>query len=67
MTLFVVEYILYSGKWVVSTGSPHVYNSSNLGCGTVTDRDGVILMDIGDGRTYSDNAETPGFHNALAG
>ena len=58
MTLFVVEYILYSGKWVVSTGSPHVYNSSNLGCGTVTDRDGVILMDIGDGRTYSDNAET---------
>ena len=58
MAVFVAEYILYSGKCVVSAGSPHVYNSSNLGCGTVVDRDDVILLDIGDGRTYSDNSET---------
>lgn len=58
MLFFVGEYALKADKWAVSTGSPHVYNNSNLGNGTVVDRDGNVLLDISDGRHYSDNAET---------
>ena len=58
MLFFVGEYALKADKWAVSTGSPHVYNNSNLGNGTVVDRDGNVLLDISDGRRYSDNAET---------
>mgnify|MGYP002284370400 CR=1 FL=1 len=58
MLFFAGEYALKADQWVVSTGSPHVYNNSNLGNGTVVDRDGNVLLDISDGRHYSDNAET---------
>ena len=43
MLFFVGEYALKADKWAVSTGSPHVYNNSNLGNGTVVDRDGNVL------------------------
>lgn len=52
---FVGEYFLKSDQWVVSSGSPHVYNSTNIGMGQVTDRDGVLLLDITGDRTYSDS------------
>lgn len=52
---FVGEYFLKSDSWVVSAGSPHVYNSTNIGCGRVQDREGIMLLDIIDGRTYSDS------------
>ena len=58
MLFFVGEYAVQADKWAVSTGSPHVYDNSNLGNGTVVDRDGNVLLDISDGRRYSDNAET---------
>ena len=58
MGFFVLEYALKADSWVVSTGSPHVYKGSNLGNGTVVDRDGVILLDIDEERVYSDNAQT---------
>ena len=58
MAFFAGEYAVKADRWVVSTGSPHLYNNSNLGSGTVVDRDGVVLLDVSDGRTYSDNAET---------
>lgn len=58
MAFFLMEYVTQAGTWVMFPGSPHVYNNGNLGCGTVTDRAGVILMDIGDQRSYSDNAKT---------
>jgi len=50
---FVMEYALESQEWVVFSGSPHVYNSQNIGCGVVTDRDGVLLLDTTGRRTYS--------------
>lgn len=50
---FLVEYALYAGDWVVASGSPHVYNKSNLGCGIIMDREGVLLLDTTDGRVYS--------------
>lgn len=55
--VFLVNYFLNAGRWVVFSGSPHVYSGSNLSTGTVTDRSGVLLLDSTDGRTYSDDAE----------
>ena len=50
---FVGEFLTKSDQWVVSSGSPHVYNASNIGFGSVQDRDGILLLDITDRRTYS--------------
>ncbi len=52
---FLGEYFFGAGKWVMSAGSPHVYNAANLGCGVVTDKNGILLLDMTGGRTYSDN------------
>ena len=52
---FVYEYFAKSETWIVSAGSPHVYNSSNIGCGQVTDRSGELLLDITAKRSYSDD------------
>lgn len=53
--MFVGEYFVRSGDWILFPGSPHVYNAGNLGCGVVADRDGVLLMDITGQRTYAQN------------
>ena len=58
MVLFLGEYALKAKKWVIFQGSPHVYNSANLGMGTLTDRSGEILLDITEDRTYSENETT---------
>ena len=55
MTFFLVDYSMNAAKWVSFTGSPHVYNKSNLGYGTVCDRSGAVLLDTTDGRAYSEN------------
>ena len=52
---FVYEYATKAETWVVSAGSPHIFNSSNIGCGQVTDRNGELLLDITATRTYSDD------------
>lgn len=53
LVFFLFEYVCEAGDWVIFSGSPHVYNGSNIGCGTVTDRDGVLLLDMNGGRTYA--------------
>ena len=36
------------------SGSPHVYDDrGKISCGVTTDRDGILLTDLRDGRTYS--------------
>ena len=50
---FLAEYFTQAGDWVAFKGSPHVYNGSNIGCGLTTDRDGVLLLNLSGGRTYS--------------
>ncbi len=49
---FICEFVAEAGEWVVFPGSPHVYNGGNIGCGTVVDREGILLLDLNDGRTY---------------
>lgn len=51
---FICEFVFESGDWVVSAGSPHVYNADNIGCGIVVDRDGVFLLDMNGRRTYAE-------------
>ena len=57
LLLFVIRFAVNSGSWAVFTGAPHVYNGDNIGCGVVVDADNVLLLDMLDGRTYS-NSET---------
>ena len=58
MVFFLGDYWMNADQWIASPGSPHVYNNTNLGCGTVVDRSGNVLLDISTQRTYSDNATT---------
>lgn len=53
--LFVGEYFVKSDSWVMFPGSPHIYNAGNIGCGIIADRDGNLLLDLTDGRTYASN------------
>lgn len=58
MVLFLGEYASKARSWVVFPGSPHVYNNANIGLGMLTDRDGIILLDITEDRTYAADADT---------
>lgn len=55
---FLTEYVRSASTWVTSAGSAHVYNNGNIGCGTITDRKGNVLLDITGSRTYSASAKT---------
>ena len=46
MVFFLWEYATKAGDWVTFQGSPHIYNSGNIGCGTIVDRSGNVLLDI---------------------
>ena len=58
MLFFLWEYAAKAEQWVAFSGSPHVYNNSNLGFGTVKDRSGKVLLDIDDTRNYSSDETT---------
>ena len=50
---FLFEYITQADQWVIFPGSPHVYTGGNIGCGVVTDRDGILLLELEEDRLYS--------------
>ncbi len=52
---FLYEYVTLAETWIVSPGSPHVFNSSNIGTGQVVDRSGTMLLDITQSRTYAES------------
>lgn len=58
LCMFLWEYASNARNWVISAGSPHLYNSSNIGTGTVVDRSGAMLLSIGEKRVYSSNDNT---------
>ena len=53
MMFFVGDYFINSHQWVLKPGSPHIYQSENIGCGLITDRDGNLLLDLTGDRTYA--------------
>ena len=57
LTFFVFEYVTQADSWVTFAGSPHVYNGGNIGCGAVVDRDGVLLLDLNNGRKYASDEQ----------
>ncbi len=50
---FMVDFCGQGEGGVLSQGGPQVYNGPNFGCGVVTDRNGALLLDTNDIRTYS--------------
>lgn len=58
MLLFLWEYATEADQWVSFSGSPHVYNNTNIGCGTILDRSGKVLLDLTESRTYAEDAAT---------
>ena len=58
MGFFLWEYMTQAQRWVAATGSPHLYNNSNIGCGTITDRSGTVLLDISTSRSYAEDSVT---------
>jgi len=54
---FLVEFATQSPGWAVFPGSPHVYNGTNIDCGVATDRKGILLLNMEDGRTYSEDLQ----------
>ena len=58
MVFFVMDYWHNASQWISAPGSPHVSNRTNIGVGTITDRGGSVLLDMGLERTYSSNEST---------
>lgn len=56
MCLFLVEYLMNAGRWVVFQGNPHVYNGVNIGCGVIYDRSGELLLSATDSRSYAEDS-----------
>lgn len=52
---FMGEYLFTAHRWIYSAGSPHIYNAGNIGCGTIGDRYGNLLLDLTGDRTYAPN------------
>ncbi len=50
---FLVDYFSKGDDWVIHEGSPHVYNGGNINCGVVVDRENTLLLNLNDGRAYS--------------
>lgn len=57
IAFFLVEYFMYGDQWVMTQGSPHIYSGNNINTGTIVDRDGVLLMDTSEDRTYGATKE----------
>jgi len=51
--LFGVDYGMHAKDWVMTSGSPHVYENNRVAQGVITDRDGTLLLSLVDERTYS--------------
>lgn len=57
-TAFLGRYFAEATDWVTFPGSPHVYSGGTLDAVTVTDRDGTLLLDSGNGREFAADAQT---------
>ena len=58
MVFFLTDYWMNASQWIAAPGSPHVHIGANLSVGTVVDRNGTVLLDMDDGRTYAESSAT---------
>lgn len=54
---FLGDYVANSRQWVTFSGSPHVYTNGKISTGMVTDREGLLLVDLRQERIYSPDAQ----------
>ncbi len=54
---FLCEYAARAGDWVIFTGSPHVYNGNDMNCGVITDRSGILLLNMEGDKVYSSDPQ----------
>lgn len=57
MCWFLIQVVMEGNDWAVFSGNPHVYQGSNIDCGQVVDRDGVLLLSATGDRVYSDDLD----------
>lgn len=50
---FLCEYVSDSRDWIMFSGSPHLYTNGKVSAGALVDRNGQLLVDLTDGRTYN--------------
>ena len=51
-----VRYTIYAEQWAAFSRSPYIYHTGGTpGGGQVLDRDGEMLLNLEDGRTYADS------------
>jgi len=55
LVFFLCEYAMEAENWVLFTGSPHIYNGDDIAYGVITDRDRILLVNMDDGRAYSED------------
>ena len=58
MMIFFWDYATKADEWVSFSGSPHIYNNTNIGCGTIVDRSGKKLLDMTEKRVYAQDTTT---------
>ena len=56
MGFFLTEYSMKASQWVSFRGSPHVYQGYANVSATVTDREGILLLETPDGRKYAEDS-----------
>ena len=54
---FLCEYVSDAKEWIMFSGSPHLYTNGKISAGALTDRNGQLLVDLTDGRTYNADAD----------
>ena len=52
LCFFLFDYVMNAPQWIGSPGSSYMHNDA-IGFGTVTDRAGVTLLDVGSSKDYS--------------
>ena len=55
--LFIWDYAANAPRWIGSPGSTYMHNDA-IGYGTVTDRSGITLLDVGASKSYSADQTT---------
>lgn len=56
LLFFAGDYLIHSSQWVQFSGSPHIYDGNHLQKGVLVDRNGVLLLDYGEQRTYAEHS-----------
>ncbi len=52
---FLCEYVAESKEWITFSGSPHLYSNGKISTGSLVDRNGQLLVDLTDGRSYNND------------